>query len=653
MRRNNKNLFSAIIGILLITVLSAVFGSKLNSIINKNFDLGKGSQLVYQVDSTEQLEIELVAEVLEKRLYNFGATEVKVIVEDSKVILNYSGIEDNDTVRKYLTMTGLVSFRNAMDEKLMDISVLNDDTPFMAGKSKTSNEGDTEGSLLYILVKDTEKFKTVTTQLMFDTNKFLVIWVDYDETRQFEKEKDSIVPAYLAAAMVNNVIDSDAYISSAHSFEETKNIVATINAGALRAPITETDFNVLEANLGVNADVKILWGIAAVIVLSSLFFILRYKLSGFVSSIMILAYTVSSLVAVSYLGVIFDVGLIALYVVSLFLGLSYLLHVNETFVKVLNTGRLPSTALETTYTNTLVNALASLAIQLVAGFIGYVAFKQYYSSYAIAIMCFTICFGIFFVGWQKVMLTDIIKSNYFEVSAFGCKENVIERKPSFNGLLNTRFHYVVIALILTGTLLYITNVIDYIRLLLIGLFILTVTIVIGGLYLRNRNKNNDLMIFVVAAAVIAASVMASGMLFNKVSEAETGLVYGFTSMGLGLIAFILSQLKDDYNENTRGKLSDVKVIGVFEEVFNSIITKLLTVFIMNCISATVVFGSVFSFTNIGYTILIDVVVVYAVIITCKLWLDYTLKNISRPTPKKKRRTKEVKERTVFGINNPN
>ena len=55
----------------------------------------------------------------------------------------------------------------------------------------------------------------------------------------------------------------------------------------------------------------------------------------------------------------------------------------------------------------------------------------------------------------------------------------------------------------------------------------------------------------------------------------------------------------------------------------------------------------------GYTILVSVALVYAVIVACKLWLDYTIKDSNRPKQKKKRNTKEVKERTIFGINNPN
>ncbi len=653
MKKNNKNLFLAVIGILLIAVLSVVFGGKLDSITNKNFELASGYQLVYQVDADEKLTIEQVADVLEKRLYNFGATEVKTTVEGSTVTLNYSGIEDNDTVRKYLTMTGLVSFRNAADEELMDISVLNEETPFIAAPSPAASEENPNISLLYILVNDTEKFKTVTTQLMFEAEKYLVVWVDYDESYKFEKEVESISPKFLAAAAVNSVIESDAYITSAHSLEETKNIVATVNAGALKAPITEIEFNAVNATLGVNADVKVLTGIAAGVLISSLFFILKYKLSGFVSALMILGYTVSSLVAMSYLGVIFNTNSIALFIVSLFVGLAYLLHVNDTFVTVLNTGRLPSTALEITYKNTMVNALAALALQLIAGLIGYLAFKEYFLGYSIAIMTFAVCSGIFFVGWQKVMLTDLIKSNYFEAKAFGYRENSEVKRVDFAELLHTKFHYVVIALILMGSLLYVTNIIDYLKSLLAGFLIMAITVSVGGLYLKNRNKSNDLIILAASTITVVLGVMANGMLFEKTTKITIGLVYGFTAIGMSLIAFVLSQIKDDFNENARGKLNDDKINSVFEEVFNNLFSEILTVLALAAIFTIAVYGTILSFTNIGYTVLVSVVLTYAVIVTCKLWLDYTLKTGNRPKQKKKKRIKEVKERTIFGINNPN
>ena len=652
MRKNNKKLLSALIGILLIAVLSVVFGSRLNAITNKNFELSSGHQLVYQVDSTNLLTIELVAEVLEKRLYNFGATEVKTTIEDSKVTLNYSGIEDSDIVRKYLTMTGQVSFRNAADEELMDISVLNKETPFMVALSPTADKENKDSALLYILVEDKEMFKAVTTQLMFETNKYLVVWVDYDESKKFENEMQSTSPSFLAAAAVNNVIDSDAYITSAQSFDDTKNIVATVNAGSLEAPITEIGFDNVEATLGADADVKVLTGIAVGVVLSSLYFIFRYKMSGFVSSLMISGYTVSSLVAVSYLGVVFNTNIITLLIISLFVGLAYLIHVNNTFVRVLNTGRLPSTALETTYNKTLVNALAALAIQLIAGFIGFVAFKQDYLGYGIAIMTFAVCSAIFFVGWQRIMLADLINSNYFEAKAFGYQENGEVKARNFVELLNSKFHYVVIALILMGALLYLTNVIEHIKTLLAGLFIIAVSTLTGGLYLKNRNRNNDLTILSIAVFTTIIGVMACGMLFEK-NKMTVGLVYSFAAVALSLIGFVLSQIKDDFNENARGKLTDAKINNVFEEIFNNLFNEILVVFALVAVFAVVVYGTIFALTDIGYAVLISIVLIYAVIVTCKLWLDYTIKTASRPKQKKRRKTKEVKERTIFGINNPN
>ncbi|NMA16510.1 MAG: hypothetical protein GX935_04570 [Erysipelotrichia bacterium] len=653
MRKNNKKLFSALIGILMIAILTVVFGSKLNAITNKNFELADGFQLVYQVDSEEKLTIDQVAEVLEQRLYNFGATEVKATIEESTVTLNYSGIEDCETVRKYLTMIGVVSFRNAADEELMDISVLDKDTPFMVAPSQSKTEESKDLSLLYILVSDNEKFKTVTTQLMFETSKYLVVWVDYDETYKFEKEQGSTSPKFLAAAAVNSVIDSDAYITSAHSFEVTKNIVATVNAGSLKAPITEISFNTVEANLGTNADVKVLIGIAVSVMLGSLYFMFKYKLVGFVSALMMLGYTIGSLVAISYLGVIFNTNIISLFIFSLFVGLAYLLHVNDTFVTILNTGRLPSTALETTYKNTMVNALAGLATQLIAGFIGFIAFKEYYLGYSIAIMTFAVCSAIFFVGWQKLMLSDLINSYYFDAKAFGYRENAAVKIIDFSALINTKFHYVVIALILMGALLYVTNVINHLKILLTGLFILVISVIVGGSYLKSRNKSNDLVILALTTITAVIAIMACGMLFGKTTETTIGLVYSFAAISLALFGFVLSQIKDDFDENAKGRLTDVKITSVFEEVFNNLFNETVVVLALTVIFALVIFGSVLSLENIGYTILVSVALIYAVIVMSKLWLDYTIKDSNRPKSKKKRNTKEVKERTIFGINNPN
>ena len=132
-----------------------------------------------------------------------------------------------------------------------------------------------------------------------------------------------------------------------------------------------------------------------------------------------------------------------------------------------------------------------------------------------------------------------------------------------------------------------------------------------------------------------------------------GLVYGSAAIAIALVGFVLAQLRDDFNENARGKLTDVKISSTFEEVFNNLFNELAAGFILTVILVGLVYGSIFSLTNIGYTILVSVVLIYAVLVACNLWLDYTLKTSNRPKPKRKRRTKEVKERTIFGINNPN
>jgi len=301
----------------------------------------------------------------------------------------------------------------------------------------------------------------------------------------------------------------------------------------------------------------------------------------------------------------------------------------------------------------MVNALAGLATQLIAGFIGFIAFKEYYLGYSIAIMTFAVCSAIFFVGWQKLMLSDLINSYYFDAKAFGYRENAAVKIIDFSALINTKFHYVVIALILMGALLYVTNVINHLKILLTGLFILVISVIVGGSYLKSRNKSNDLVILALTTITAVIAIMACGMLFGKTTETTVGLVYSFAAISLALFGFVLSQIKDDFDENAKGRLTDVKITSVFEEVFNNLFNETVVVLALTVIFALVIFGSVLSLENIGYTILVSVALIYAVIVMSKLWLDYTIKDSNRPKSKKKRNTKEVKERTIFGINNPN
>ena len=195
-----------------------------------------------------------------------------------------------------------------------------------------------------------------------------------------------------------------------------------------------------------------------------------------------------------------------------------------------------------------------------------------------------------------------------------------------------------------GALLYVTNVINHLKILLTGLFILVISVIVGGSYLKSRNKSNDLVILALTTITAVIAIMACGMLFGKTNETTVGLVYSFAAISLALFGFVLSQIKDDFDENAKGRLTDVKITSVFEEVFNNLFNETVVVLALTVIFALVIFGSVLSLENIGYTILVSVALIYAVIVMSKLWLDYTIKDSNRPKSKKREILKSKRER---------
>lgn len=292
----NKKI-KVIIGTLIVLIVMFISGYLCIPIfnnINYGLDLQGGFEVLYEIEPLEGNELtnEMVNNTYKailKRIDILGVNEPQIAIEnENRIRIALAGITNKDEAREIISSTATISFRDANDNLLMTSDVL-------GGVVKVSQ--DQYGRPAVSLpIKDKEKFYEVTNKVKDMTNNVIVIWLDYDETKDsYYKEKDNCGSLSnsrcLSAARVDSAFSSDVIIQGNFTTEEVKSLVELINSGSLPTKLNEISSRTVEATYGEESLSKTL--IAGVIGLSLVFLILivLYRYSGLIASCALTLYT--------------------------------------------------------------------------------------------------------------------------------------------------------------------------------------------------------------------------------------------------------------------------------------------------------------------------------------------------------------------------
>ncbi len=642
MRKNSKNLISALIAIIAILCAVVIFAPKTVAGLNLNLELGNGQQLIYKTEAIDEETVKNAAEVLKKRISNFGAVDVEYTIENNQITLNYTGIKDNDTMRKYLTNIGKLSFRDYNGKELMGRAVLNETMPLGVAKND-------DKTLLYIFVADSKEFSANTLMLSAAEKKYMVVWVDYDEKYSFENEQSKTDPAYLAAATVSQAINETCYIQSAHDYETTKNVLAVVNGGELPCTIEEIAFNELVSTAGTNGAAMIINSMWIIVALNAVLLIGKYRLAGAVSSLMLALYVVTTTATISAFGVIFDSVVALLLVLGLFIGIYYLFAINRKINEQINIGLLEKTAVNNAYQKSLVSAISAYLIAIFAGLICYLFFKNYFAGFAITLLTIAITSLIVFVLWNKFMLTDLIVSNYFDKKIFGYKENATNVPArDYTALSKSKVSYILLAVSAVFAVLFVVSVKENWKVCLFALIVILVASLAYIGYLAYKNKKAAQYSFTISALFSLSATMAVIYLSKYTSQENIGFMMTAVILLLVLSAMVVKQFSDSYDLMIKNKLTVTKIETLFNETFDGIIKNLIPAVIGLIIFIAILVCLKLS-DRIILTVLFAVVVLLTICLSASLWLQYMLKNYRKPKGNRKN-TSEKTERVIFGIN---
>ena len=289
-----SNLKISILFIILM-VVAIVFSIKpvINS-INYGLDLKGGFEVLYKVSPLNEDE-ELTDDMLtatyksiNNRIDTLGVSEPEISVEGDKIRVKLPGVTDESEARERLSTPAVLTFRNSSDELLMAADVL--DSP---GASLDYNE--TGRPVVALKIKDNDTFYHVTSTVSKSEDQLIVIWLDYDETKHsfasMKEECGTSNAACISSATVKEAFSSNVVIEGNFTKEEAQELVDLINSGSLPTKLEEVSTKTVDASFG--SDTLRIAALAGVITLVIITIIMTifYRLSGFVSSICLVFYS--------------------------------------------------------------------------------------------------------------------------------------------------------------------------------------------------------------------------------------------------------------------------------------------------------------------------------------------------------------------------
>ena len=289
-------------------------------------DLQGGFEVLYEVNSIDGSDVtsEMVnntRKIIEKRINTLGVSEPEISQEGNNIRVQMAGVKDNTEAKKMISTTAALTFRTVDGQLLMDSTVLN------SGKASVGYDT-SKGYYISLSVKDYDKFYKATKKVSEMKDNYIVIWLDYEEGTElvqgtnkegqtaqgyYQEDQETGANTFhacgdlndsncLSYAGVSQGFASDVIIQGYFTKSEAQGLVDLINSGSMPTKLKEISSKTVSASFGENSLEKTFLAGVVGICLIALLLIFIYKLSGFIASASILAYTFLTLLIFNLVG---------------------------------------------------------------------------------------------------------------------------------------------------------------------------------------------------------------------------------------------------------------------------------------------------------------------------------------------------------------
>ncbi len=389
--------------------------------LNFGLDLKGGFEVLYLVESLDGSETPTNEEVsatykaIRNRIDTLGVSEPEIIIEGDKIRVKLPGVTDESQARERLSTPAVLTFRNTSNEELMTSSVL--DTP----GAKLDYDRNTNLPVVALSIKDNDKFYNVTRKVSESSDQLITIWLDFEDGDTYIKEEcgKGGNKKCISAATVREAFSDNVIIQGNFTEEEAKELVDLINSGSLPTKLSEISTKTVDASFGTETlNNVVIAGIITliVIVLIMTFF---YRISGFISSICLLAYTILVFVLFNLIDGVLTLTGIAALILGIGMAIDSSIITLEKIKEELSNGKKLSNAYKDGNKRSIVSLIDANITTFLAALILFIFGESSVKGFATMLILTIIvtCFAMVFIN--RFIMTKIIDSK-----VFNDKENI-------------------------------------------------------------------------------------------------------------------------------------------------------------------------------------------------------------------------------------
>jgi len=307
--------------------------------INLGLDLQGGVRVVYDIDDKDVSEndrdqaLESLRQVVNKRVNAFGVSEPRIYIESgdqNRLVVELAGLDNTKEAIERIGDTPKLEFykgrKQSESQEIIDTiqSRLNSDEPIdNLDFYKNPYYDDTVSPI--ISGNNIER-----ADVVFDPNTNLSkvsVTIDEEGKNKFAEFTKNNIGEILYIVLDENIVsgpsinqeipNGQAVITGQFTTKETKDLVDSLNAGALPLPINLVSEQVVEASLGQDSLDKSIYAGVVGFILIIVFMIYWYRILGIISSVALVFYVILVLGIFKLLGFTLTLAGITGFLVSI------------------------------------------------------------------------------------------------------------------------------------------------------------------------------------------------------------------------------------------------------------------------------------------------------------------------------------------------
>ena len=322
-------------------------------------DLQGGTRMVLEANPPADFEgdlneaLETAAEVIERRVNEFGVSESEVsVASGNRIVVQVPGLSLEDTER-LIGATAQLEFRtlDQFGEVVPATGVVDGQTIQMTGQFLRSNSFPTRAGTTFAVNFETTG---VGSQLMGQITTRAIFDEEGRERSQLDPQRQLLVyldDVLISQATVQGVITDSGSITGQESFTASRDLSRQLNAGALPVPLQTIQSSEVSATLGEDSVKATVRAGEVGLIAVAIFMILMYRLPGVLATAALFIYTFLVLAVFKLWPVTLTLSGIAAFILSVGMAVDANILIFERMKEELRRGRTLNTAVDLGFRN--------------------------------------------------------------------------------------------------------------------------------------------------------------------------------------------------------------------------------------------------------------------------------------------------------------